>query len=241
MEPVLGGAEDVQRFVANAVQRFNGELRATSTHGVFQLQPGDLRDRIIARDGRLTFPMRVAFEGVPPPGVTLLGRNHPAVATIAEVVLAQALEGSNQRFARSGAVFTNAVDRRTAVLILRLRYLIEAEGQQFAEEVVAASFRSDGGGLHWLAPLQEEALRLLRAAQPTANMPQEERREHVEWALAMLDGEWYDTVIDERVSALLAAHARLRQAVPGAAATVTPHPPPDIIGCYVLVPSGAAP
>ena len=35
MEPVLGNAEDVQRFLGNAVQRFNGELRQTKTDGVF--------------------------------------------------------------------------------------------------------------------------------------------------------------------------------------------------------------
>ena len=238
MEPVLGSAEDVQRFLANAVQRFNGELRTTRTEGVLQLFPGDLRGRIAARDGRLTFPMSVAFEGVPPPGVTLLGRNHPVIATTAEVVLAQSLEGNAPSFARAGAIFTKAVDRRTAVLILRLRYLIESEGQQFAEEVVAAAFRRDGGALR-LSPLQDEALRLLRGAEVAANMPPAERQEHVQWALGMLDGGWADDIIAERVSALEAAHARLRRAVKGAQAAVTPHPPPDVIGCYVLVPAGA--
>ena len=240
MEPVLGSAEDVQRFIANAVQRFNGELRPTRTDGVFQLLPGDLRDRIAAHDDRLTFPMLVSFEGVPPHGVNLLGRNHPVIATAAEFVFAQALEGNDSRFARSGAIFTRAVDRRTAVLILRLRYLIEAESQQFAEEVVAAAFQGDRDGLRWISPLQSEPLRLLRDAEVAANMPQAERQEHVQWALGMLDGDWANSVVAERVSALEAAHARLRRAVKGAKAAVTPHPSPDIIGCYVLVPAGAS-
>ena len=239
MEPVLGSAEDVQRFLANAVQRFNGELRPTRTDGVFKLLPGDLENRIAARAEQLTFPMLVSFEGVPPPGVTLLGRNHPVVATAAEVVLAQALEGSDPRFARTGTIFTSAVRRRTAVLILRLRYLIEAESQQFAEEIVAAAFRRDGGSLHWLSPGQEEALRLLRDARVAANMPAPERKEHVQWALEMLGRDWADEIVAERVSALEAAHARLRCAVKSAKTTVMPHPPPDIIGCYVLVPTGA--
>ena len=239
MEPVLGSAEDVQRFLANAVQRFNGELRPTRTSGVFQLLPGDLRPRIAARDDRLAFPMRVAFEGVPTNGVDLLGRNHPVVATAAEVVLAQALEGGDSRFARSGAIFTRAVERRTAVLVLRLRYLIEAESQQFAEEVVVAAFQGDGNGLRWLSPTQGEALRLLQDAEVAANMPQAERQEHVQWALERLEGDWAGGIVAERVSALEAAHARLRRAVKGAKARVTPHPPPDIIGCYVLVPAGA--
>ena len=240
LEPALGSAADIQRFLSNAVQRFNGELRTTKVEGVFQLLPGDLRARIVARDRRLTFPMSVTFEGVPSPGITLLGRNHPVVATIAEAVLAQALEGKDSGFARSGAIFTRRVDRRTAILIMRLRYLIEAESQQLAEEVVGAAFqRNDDGDIGWLYPLQEEALRLLRESEATANMSHVERRENIEWALGMLRDDWANGIVAERSLALQAAHLRLRRAVKGAKVAVTPHPPPDIIGCYVLVPSGS--
>ena len=123
MEPVLGSADDVRRFLANAVQQFNGEIRPTKADGVLQLMPGDLQTRIVARDGRVTFPMSVTFEGVPPHGVTLLGRNHPVLSTAADAVLSQALERNTPGFARSGAIFTRAVERRTTVLVLRLRCL----------------------------------------------------------------------------------------------------------------------
>ena len=238
MEPVLGGEEDVKSFLANAVQRFNGELRQTRTEGMFQLLPGDLRDRIATRDSRLSFPMLVSFAGVPSPGVTLLGRNHPVVAAASEAVLTRALDGNLSGFTRSGAIFTTAVDRRTAVVILRLRYLVEAEGQQFAEEVVPAAFERDGSALWWLSPLQDEALRLLSDAEVASNMPPIERKEHVEWALGMLKDDWSDGIVGERVAELEASHARLRRVVRGARAQVTPHRPPDVIGCFVLVPAG---
>ena len=240
MEPVLGSEEDVRRFLANAVQRFNGELRSTRTEGVFQLLPGDLRDRVAARDSRLTFPMLVSFAGVPSPGVTPLGRNHPVVAAASEAVLARALDENVPGFTRSGAIFTRAVERRTAVVILRLRYLVEAEGQQFAEEVVPAAFQRDGDKVRWLSPLQDEALRLLSDAEPAANMPPVERKEHVEWALGMLTNGWAEGIVGERVAELEASHARLRRAVKGAQVKVTPHRPPDVMGCYVLVPAGGA-
>ena len=240
MEPVLGGEEDVRRFLANAVQRFNGELRPTKADGVFQLLPGDLQDRVAARDSRLTFPMLVSFAGAPPPGATPLGRNHPVVAAASEAVLARALDGNFPGFARSGAIFTRVVDRRTAVVILRLRYLVEAEGQQFAEEVVPAAFQRDGSALRWLSPLQDQSLRLLSGAEAAANMSPIERREHVEWALGMLKDGWAEGVVGERVSELEASHARLRRAVRGTKARVTAHRPPDVIGCFVLVPAGGA-
>ena len=237
MEPVLGSAEDVQRFLANAIQRFNGELRQTKTQGVFRFLPGTLRDSIIERDGRLKFPMLVSFDGVPPSGATLLGRNHPIVATVADVVLAEALERNNPAYSRSSAIFTNAVSRRTAILILRLRYLIEEQSSQFAEEVVTAAFQSENGVPGWLSPLQDEALRLLKHADIAANMPQVERKLHVEWALSMLQGDWADDIIEERVATLKDAHIRLRRAVKGEKVVVQAHTPPDIIGCYVMVPA----
>ena len=247
MEQVLGNAADIQHFLTNALQRFNGELGSTRTQGVFQLHPGDLRDGIGDRDGRLRFPMRVAFDGVPQTGITLLGRNHPVVVAAADAVLARSLEGQDPLFARAGAIVTPAVERRTAVLILRLRFLIRssdagAENQQFAEEVVVAAFQGQGDDVRWLSDGpengQENAFRLLAEAEPVANMSQSERCEHVRWALARLEDGWDDEIIGQRAIALEDAHGRLRQAVSGNQVSVEPHRPPDIIGCYVLTPAG---
>ena len=241
MEPVLGSAGDVKRFTANAVQRFNGELRPEKKQeGVYRLHAGDLEARISARDPGAAFPMRVAFEGVPPRGVTLLGRNHPAVAALAEAVMAKALESKDPKFARAGAVVTRAVDRRTIVLVLRLRYLIEDGAvRQFAEEATVGAFRNSPDDHRRLARLEEDGLALLAEAEPAANLTAGEREDHVRWALGMLgrDG-WEEGLVEERTSALEGAHLRLRRAVGGAAVKVKPHPP-DIIGCYVLVPAGS--
>ena len=67
IEPVLGSTEDIRRFMANAMQRFNGEVQPTKTNNVFQLNPGDLRDRIVAREGRIRFPLSVTFNGIAAP------------------------------------------------------------------------------------------------------------------------------------------------------------------------------
>lgn len=239
MEPALGSAKDVQSFVANAIQRFNGELRETKRPGVFELHPGDLRDQMHVRAPQIrSFPLRVAFDGVPPDGVLLLGRNHPLVATLTDVVLARALTSGDERFSRCGAIYTDTVQTRVGVLVLRLRYLLEDVTQQFAEEVVVAAFRRSDNGLEWLQPMQEEALRLLQEANPVANMPQPEHEQHVAWALGMLNDAWYSEIVAERVRALEDSHARLRSVVKAKALKVTPHEPPDILGCYVLVPAG---
>jgi len=237
MEPALGSAADIQRFVANALQRFNGDLRETKRGGVFEMHPGDLRVQMELRDERLKFPLLVAFDGVPREGVTLLGRNHPVVATLADAVLARALSAGDDQFSRCGAIYTDAVQVRTAVVVLRLRYLLEETArQQFAEEVVVAAFQRTGDGVAWLQPLDSEGLRLLKEATPKANMSEAERRDHVAWALGSLDGAWHQEIVTERIHALETSHARLRAVVKGRRLKVTPHLPPDILGCYVLVP-----
>ena len=241
MEPVLGSAADTQRFMANAIQRFNGYIQPTRKDQVFQFNPGDLGPRISDVDARLQFPMSVTFEAIATPSVSLLGRNHPGVATVADAVLAKALEANDTRFARSSAIFTGAVDRRTVILILRLRYLIKQNTEQFAEEVVTAAFQRRHTDIIWLQPFQEQSLKLLEegGTQISANMSPTERQEHIHWALNMLEGNWYEEISAERTAALKAAHNRLSSTLGNRAATVQPYNPPDIMGCYVLVPGGA--
>jgi hypothetical protein len=91
-----------------------------------------------------------------------------------------------------------------------------------------------------VAPLQEESLKLLREgdSQLAANMSFAERRDHIRWALDMLGEGWYKDIVTERTATLEAAHNRLRQTIKGEPAKVKAHEPPDIIGCYVLVPAG---
>jgi hypothetical protein len=182
--------------------------------------------------------MEVSFTGIPPNGVTLLGRNHPVVTTLSEAVISQAVKGEDPRFARCGAIYTSSVSIRTGVLVLRLRYLIEETSQQFAEEIVVSAFRRDDKGIEWLRPLEEEGLKLLSRSKVTANMPQAERERHVTWALDALRDSWYEPVLQERVHALLESHTRLRTQTKTAPIKVVPHTPPDILGCYVLVPAG---
>ena len=241
MEPALGSAADIERFMGNSIQRFNGELRATTTDGVFSLFPGSLEQLINRRFERSKFPMRVSFNGTPRQGTTQLGRNHPIVTALSDAVLDRALSEEDPLFARCGAIVTNDVERRTFVLLLRLRYLLHEDGRdQFAEEVVAAAFQRVAGAISWLNPYQEEALKLLSGAIDRASPEAWEIKDFVSEALRMLSGQdWAMPIIEQRVDALKASHNRLRGLVGGSSLDVRPHAQPDVLGCYVLIPSGA--
>lgn len=255
-DPVLGDVAAVERFLANALQRFGGQLQPTQKDGVFELHPGDLRtkvslalspapepDPLESSDARRgpAFPLRLVFDKAKDPKAMVLGRTQPVIVATCDAVLAEALSpNGDPRFARCGAMYTRSVSTRTAVVLARLRYILHEERDQFAEEVVLAAFQRTDGGLRWLEPLENAAREALEAAVSAANMGPQERGEHVAWALDQLatQAAWFELIVESRRATLVGSHNRLRALARAAPLTVQPHTPPDIIGLYVLVPAG---
>ncbi len=174
------------------------------------------------------------------------GRNHPDVERAAHHILAAAFDGDSRTVSRCGAIATAAVARRTAVLLLRLRYTIREtirgrSADLFAEEIVPAAFRRERGALVWLDAA--EALRLMDA-EPTRNLDraldQAARIDHVRGMMQILDDRpgWADALVEQRAAELRDAHQRLRDQIGGRAPRVTAHGP-DLLGLYVFVPDGA--
>jgi superfamily II DNA or RNA helicase len=241
-DPVLGNAGAVRSFVARALQRWGGELKPTKTPDVFELHPGELGGRFASRE-KLAFPLKVTFSSPEKEGVKWLGRTSPIVTACCDAVLGQVLaeDQHDPLFSRCGAVYTDQVQVRTVVLVLRLRYLLQEEEQQFAEEVLVPAFVRQEGRLRWLDPLESGGRGLFENVKAVAPMPQAERRAQVAWALDFLQarGEWYADLVADRELELSDSHNRLRKLARASAVEITPHVPPDILGCYVLVPGGA--
>jgi hypothetical protein len=126
--------------------------------------------------------------------------------------------------------------------VLRIRYLLkEKAAQQFAEEVVVAAFkRGEGNEPLWIEPVESYGIDLLKNARPVSNMSDTEKASKVDWALGMLKDQWYEEVIEKRSRTLSESHSRLRKVVGANKLNVDPHTPPDVLGCYVLVPGGAS-
>jgi hypothetical protein len=229
----------VQRFLANAAQRFNGRLDKTGKNGVYRLIPGDLESRL-ANLFEYSFPLEVTFDRLADKRAEYLGRTHPLIEFYCQEVLGRAFAPEpDELFARAGAMFTDAVSWRTCLLLVRCRYLLKEVVEEFAEEVVVVAFQRQEGRLVWLTPLEEAGRQLLETAQPVANMPREERLFHINWALEILQKEdWYAPLVEWRIRKLQESHQRLRSLVQAPSLAITPHLPPDVLGCYVLVPAG---
>jgi hypothetical protein len=144
----------------------------------------------------------------------------------------------DERFARAGAMFTDAVTRSTALMLLRLRYRLIEATEEFAEEIVLAAFERGERGPRWLEPYATAARELAEKAVPKANISREERSAHVKRTLGLLEGDagWFCPILDWRVGELEAAHRRLRALLKERPLEIEPHTPPDILGCFVLVP-----
>ena len=182
-----------------------------------------------------------------PQAPSALERNHPLVVALADYLMETALAPDAHHnnecapvAARAGVIRTRAVQKRTRLLLLRVRMLIESSRQRapvLAEELVVAGFSGQPSAPVWLD--QPAALALLETARPAANLTADERAIALRAALddlPALAGE-LERIAAERAAHLRDAHMRVRAQTGGGSVRVRPAGPPDVLGLYVLLPS----
>ncbi len=248
---VLGGEEDVARFVRRAAARLSAPLEATTgaAAGHWKLHAGSLssgalRERL-AGEG-LEGTLRIDFHQPPAPGARFIHRTHPLVACLADHLLENALDDqavadAAADVARAGAIFTAAVTTRTSVLVLRLRHQLTVTHRGHSrlllceETVTVAVAEGQGDGL-----VAGDAVRPLLDAEPARNMPPLLRDHHLQQQLDRLPAlqPALEKLAHERAQTLLDDHRRVREAVRGSGEyRVTPSLPVDVMGVFVLVPA----
>jgi len=236
----IGSSGDVQRFMADAVHAAGGLLQEGKRDWTLDLSaaPVGLRDACGLQDGA---KLAVSFDSSR--GGEHLTRTHPLVEGLANYVLNTALDEHEETLTRrAGVIYTDAVERRTTLLLLRNRYHIITEraaetNQLLAEDCQLVAFRGSPGSAEWLSQAEAEAM--LEAA-PTSNIAPEQKRQFIQ---RVLDG--HDALrptLDEQAraqgDALLAAHKRVRSASNwrNVRQTIRAELPPDVLGIYVLLP-----
>jgi ERCC4-related helicase len=247
---VLGGEDDVRRFVASACERLSvgaeplrdGRLRIPT-----DALPLPVRERLIAV-GLKSLSLRIAFRHPAPTGFEHVHRTHPLVAALADHVAERALaEDLPTLAARCGAIVTKAVTRRTTLLLLRLRSQIGVEQREanrwkplrtlLSEEAVCVAMT----GADAPVVLDDENALAQMAAEPARNMDPEERAYEVRDSLDDLPRlmPMIGDLARARAEALLADHTRVREAAAarGTRTTVEACLPADVIGVFVLLPA----
>jgi hypothetical protein len=242
----LGGEDDVARFVARAASQLGAPLQQARQHYKLLTEhlPPAVRERL-ASEG-LQGALRIDFHQPPAPGATFVHRTHPLVAILADTLLEQALDpmpaldDGSAAVARAGAAFVREVDRKTIVLLLRVRHqLTVTHGRHsrllMCEEAVAVR----ASGSDPLTELSSEESRRLLGAQASRNMPAALRDRQLQAALESLP-QWQaplEEIARARAQTLLQDHRRVREAAEGRGSyQVTASLPVDVMGVYVLLP-----
>lgn len=239
-DSVLGDPKAVKNFVLNVCQRFGIAVKDLKD-GIFELSSLDRFPEIINNNLHVKDNWKVTFTTPTPENVTYLGRNHPFVSSLAQYLLEEALtKGSKARASRCGVIRTGIVSRRTILLLLKLRFMVEEHNKRpmLAEEVLISGFSGfPRDGIEWLD--EGKSLDLLQKVSPEANISQEERREILEEVLGL----WNDlqcglkSIIDKHAKKLEDAHRRVRSSANlSRRIKVEPYLPPDLLGILVLMP-----
>ena len=238
---LLGSPSEVQRFVGRALARFNSPLEVGS--GAFKAYlahlPKALVERLSARG--LEGTVRVAFDEPPPAGAEMATRSHPLPSVLAEALLEGSLDHVGQdKLGRAGAWPTPAVQSVTVLALLRLRFKLTVHGRRekllLVEEANALTLGQDA----MVTATGEEARALLEAP-ASHDLAQVARERLLGDALRRVTAQ--AAVIAEfaraRADALARDHARVRATgVNVPRVSVEAVLPPDIIGLFVLVPTG---
>jgi hypothetical protein len=239
----IGSGLDVARFVRSGMSAHGATAAATTNGGITfdmsSLQP-ILRDQLNISTSKID----VRFELPVPDGVLHLTRTHPLVERLATFTLDTALDPLQNGVARrAGVTRTKQVERRTTLLLLRLRYqIVTGKGTDskalLAEDSAVLGFAGTPENPEWLSAA---AIESLLQANADANTNPDLARDAIAKVVAAVPGlmpymEKYAVVHGE---ALLEAHTRVRRATQarGLSQRVEAKLPPDILGIYVYLPA----
>ncbi|MBE9053236.1 DEAD/DEAH box helicase [Nostocales cyanobacterium LEGE 11386] len=232
-DQILGNEEDVERFVKSACDRLSCSL-IQKKQGWLLPQPPDFLKPVLGDKSRL-----LVFTTSAPEGVEYVGRNHPLVEGLARYILEEALSQTKDPIAaRCGLTITNAVQKPTILLLVRLRHLLNSAKQQslLAEECAVIGFTGSPSNPTWLSQL--EATSLLQQAKPVSDAAPAIKQMEIADLLERLEELQPDleNFAHQRTQELLQSHRRVRAITQEGRIRVTPQLPMDILGVYILKP-----
>lgn len=249
-QQVLGGYDDTERFVSQAMKRLgqplekmkNGACKAS-----LHLVPDHIKERFISEslieDADIK-PLKIDFDARPPSGAISVHRAHALPSVLAETFLEQALDEFADKedlstLPRLGAWETDAVNEVTWLALLRVRHRIDSRGKlgpkfAMAEEAAGIAF-SAGSKLPVLR--NKAAFALLDNS--SADLDDGTKKFQIERAVNGLDDlqPALTQFAQERSEVLASDHIRVRQALGSKGQVrVSAITPVDIVGLYVLMP-----
>jgi superfamily II DNA or RNA helicase len=238
---VMGDPAQTLSFVESALRAFDAPLDRRTKILIAPLThlPQSLRERLDERG--LQAPLRLALDEPAPAGANVLNRTHPLTECLAEGLLEGALDPfsfADLKMGRVGAWITAAVQKKTLVVLLRLRFKLTVHGRRerllLAEEAALVALQADQ------IVATGETVRAWLDQTAAGEIAPAARDRMIAQAHAALPGLLAGTLtahVRARAEALLEDHGRLRATLGVTRVTVEPALPPDVIGLFTLLPA----
>ncbi len=243
----LGSGEEIAAFTAEALRALDASVTDTADGFTATTAPLPIGLRDALTPGHRE-PLPFHNDLPVPPRAARLDRTDPDVAAIARYVLESALDPSLpaalRPARRCGVMRTAAVQRRTTLLLVRLRMHVGLPGRGEVKQVVAEdaqvlAFRGRPTEPEWLS---EEAVQALLSAMASGNVPPDQAADFTERAVADLPDlhTHLDDLADDLAERLRDAHLRVREAAGQRVRrqiTVRAQKPADVLGVYIYLPA----
>jgi superfamily II DNA or RNA helicase len=242
-DEAIGNPEAVESFVSQALPALFGaqiDEVTVGKHRAWRLYTENLDPSLkslLPEDKSFL----VSFHSPTPEKVAYLGRNHPFVEQLCQLVLAGSLNRDKFAACRASVLRSPSVQTATTLLLFRVRNVIEEKKRDHelvAEEMLVWGYRGTPSDDDFLTP--EEARSLLTTIVPGGPELSIERRQRlIDDTAAGTDAlrPQFDLLAEERCKQLVEAHERFCELVGHRRYQVVyPVLPMDILGLYVLIP-----
>lgn len=234
----IGSNDEVKKFVKEAFTNYNAVI---SERGEFQI---DLREAPIALKEAIGDIDNFvgSFEYPVQDNVHYLNRTHPIVEGLANYVINTTIDSnSGDSSKRCGVIRTDAVERRTTVVLIRCRYHIinKTQSQErvlLAEDCQLVAFAGSPQQAKWL---DNENIEALLSAKPSSNIDPAQAKAFMQKIIDNVEHiqPHLESIAKQRGEKLLEEHKRVRAASrQKGTVRVEVQTPLDIIGVYLYLP-----
>jgi hypothetical protein len=237
-DEALGTPDHVQQFVLESIQRLNGSFEKKKTGFLLQLGNTDpaLRLALTVKETAL-----VSFESPTPEAHIYLGRNHPFVEQLCQMVMKNAFQVSSKKnLGRVAVIRSMDVQEPHTVFLLRIRNVISDKTrakEYLAEEVYLTGYVGEPLRKKFLT--YDAAKHLIANAVTVSDVGAETKEKLLDITLndyTQLHEHLIQLTV-ERSNKLVDAHERFRKAIGGEKyKIVEPVLPPDLLGIYIILP-----
>lgn len=238
----VGYGSDIERFFIDVLRSYGASISGEKVYSIdVSGIPQGLKEilELDCAKFKVKFSLPVADD------VIYISRTHPLIENLANYVLSTALDKlSDKKTAhRCGVIRTSSIEKRTTLLLVRLRYhiVMNKQGQEkplLAEDVMLAGFTGSPHSPVWLSVEETEKLLSLK---PSSNINPDQAKDFIQ---KVIDGRdallpFLETQINTRATELLEEHKSVRSAagIKGIRYNIKPNLPADILGIYVYLPA----